>query len=340
MKAVLETPAGLSVSDVPDPVPGAHDHVIDVDGCGICGSDLSRWALARRSAPGAGGHEIVGRVRSLGPSFFSPGDRVLVDPTAIGSCGSCLSCRAGAFWFCSARVAVGPGGFAERLLAPARALHPVPRALPSASAVLAEPVACGLHALRSSWTVSVAADRDGLPAGTVVGVVGAGMLGLGAVLAARALGAARVVCLARHPHQAAAAASLGADVLDARDPGAVDVLRRARPPVVVDAVGGPGLEQAVRAVAWRGEVVGLGGGPSVTLTGGALSAHETRLFFPVSTSARDLDAALKLLAQHAAEVATWSTVVDLTDIEEARRLAGDKSAGVVRVVVRPPRGRL
>ncbi len=98
------------------------------------------------------------------------------------------------------------------MVVPARSLLAPPAPVPADVLTLAEPLACAVHALRQSWT----ATTSGL-AGRHVAIVGAGVAGLLAVLAARDLGAERVTVVARHQHQALVATALGADaVLDPR----------------------------------------------------------------------------------------------------------------------------
>jgi threonine dehydrogenase-like Zn-dependent dehydrogenase len=338
--AVLVAPGTVEVVDAPAPVPSAGEVLVRIDACGICGSDLAAWRAGPQGArlrPGAGGHEIVGAVLDGLPDL--EGRRVVVDPTALGTCGTCAPCIERAHWFCQSRTDALAGAFLEYLVVPAHALHVVPRTLGPEVAVLTEPVACGIHALHSSWTAAV---RGSLEGAHVV-VLGAGMLGLGAVLAAGELGAAQVTVLARHPHQAQAARAAGADeVLDPADPRVEQTLRALRPAVVVDAVGGEGdaFALGLRTVARRGELVALGGAPRDAVVLSRVTQREIRMSFPVAYASRsgvaDLDRALEVLDRRQDDVRGWTAhAFSLEDVDSAFRGAADKSSGAVRVVVVP-----
>jgi L-iditol 2-dehydrogenase len=111
-----------------------------------------------------------------------------------------------------------PGAFAERLALPANArVHAVPDALPTTAAVLAEPMACALHAVR----------RAGVRPGDRVAVAGLGGLGALAVHAARAEGAAHVTAVVRSDDKARRARDLGYDdAVVQPDDGAFDTVTR------------------------------------------------------------------------------------------------------------------
>jgi len=128
------------------------------------------------------GHEVCGFVSEVGDGVDASwlGARV-VPETYFATCGVCEHCRAGQINLCLERRSIGSardGAFAARLLVPARALHRVPDWLPSAAAVLAEPLACVCNCLFDPPRVN--------PGDTVL-VVGPGPVGL---LAAQAAGAA------------------------------------------------------------------------------------------------------------------------------------------------------
>jgi|tagenome__1003787_1003787.scaffolds.fasta_scaffold20977726_2 threonine dehydrogenase-like Zn-dependent dehydrogenase len=338
--AVLVAPESLELVDTPRPVPAAGQALVQVEACGICGSDLAAWRAGPQGGhqrPGAGGHEIVGTVVDGLPDL--EGRRVVVDPTAVGTCGRCAPCLERAHWFCESRTDALPGAFLEFLAVPRHALHVVPETLALDLAVLSEPVACGLHALRSSWTVAV---RGSLEGAHVV-VIGAGMLGLGAVLAAGELGAAQVTVVAKHPHQARAARAAGAhDVLDAAEAATEHALRALRPSVVVEAVGGNGaaLALGLRTVGRRGELVVLGGAPGNAVALSRATQREIRLCFPVAyaatSGAADLDLALDVLDRRQGDVGGWTAhAFSLEEVGAAFEQAADKSSGAVRVLVVP-----
>jgi threonine dehydrogenase-like Zn-dependent dehydrogenase len=160
------------------------------------------------------------------------------------------------------------GGWAEQVLAHTSMLHALPDAVPDRIASLHEPVSIASHGILR------APPRDGDP----VLIVGAGIIGLAAIAALRGLfPACPITVLARHPHQADAAAACGADhvvrtddtsghfeelarLSDARIVGRkADVMLMSGFPYVVEAVGAPrSVTEALRAVAHRGTVLLLG----------------------------------------------------------------------------------
>src|SRR5437899_333514 len=162
---------------------------------GICGSDLntltgrsSLYFSALVSMPFVLGHEVVGDLLDDvdGPQGrLAAGERVVVDPVLScaprGLSPGCGPCRAGEPWLCE-RVMAGHlrpglqtgycnstgGGWSGMMVAHRSQLHPVPEALPDEAAVMVEPTACAIHAVR----------RAAVPAGATVLVVGAGTVGL------------------------------------------------------------------------------------------------------------------------------------------------------------------
>ncbi len=339
--AHITGPETFELRELDLPAPGPQQVLVDVVGCGVCGSNLHDWH--RPSGPsvaGAIGHEIVATVATIGTNVtgFAIGQPVTLDPSAIGGCQVCGACRDGAAWFCSSKQPVLTYGFAEQMLVPAHALYKLPPSIDPRVAVLAEPIACGVHAIRHSWT----ARRDGRIDGVPVAVVGAGMLGLGAIIAARSLGAESVTVVARYEHQSTAARSCGAsEMLSSDDPDLSRLLRSRRPALVVEAVGGSAstMDLVTSAAAWRGEVVVLGSfthPQNIDL--GRLGAREVRLFVPVSYSARDgvedFDVALQLLEAMGVSLVDFLTHrFSLDEIDQAFATANDKSSRAIRVVV-------
>ncbi len=98
---------------------------------GICGTDLHIWLGEYDSVPPVTmGHEVCGTVASLGDGVDAAwaGARVAVE-TFFSTCGVCAHCRAGKLSVCAQRRSIGThvdGGFAPRLVLPARNLHRVP----------------------------------------------------------------------------------------------------------------------------------------------------------------------------------------------------------------------
>ncbi|MFP3921457.1 MAG: alcohol dehydrogenase catalytic domain-containing protein, partial [Dichotomicrobium sp.] len=204
MKALVYTgPRALDYRDVPAPEPGG-DALIAVAHVGICGSDMHAYAGhdERRPAPLILGHEAAGRVIA-GPG---EGTRVTINP--LVTCGECEACRAERDNLCPDRqiISMPPreGAFAERLAMPARNLLAIPDHVPSEKAALAEPLTCGLHAVRLAQG---ALDRPLAEARCQV--IGAGAIGLGAALVLAAWGAREITLVEANPDQREAAAAAG-----------------------------------------------------------------------------------------------------------------------------------
>lgn len=172
MRAVVyDAPRSLTVREVPRPVAGPGEVVVDVDLAGVCGTDLHLHEGGFFAAfPLTPGHEATGTVRAVGAgvTHVEPGQRVAVDNAS--ACGRCPECSRGNHLFCEHFHSLGvnaPGGFAESLLSPAHKVYPADD-LPPEVAVLAEPLACAVHGM----------DVLGLRPGADVLVVGAGTTGL------------------------------------------------------------------------------------------------------------------------------------------------------------------
>jgi L-iditol 2-dehydrogenase len=181
MKALVYTgPEALEYRDVPDPAPGAGDALLRVDAVGICGSDMHAYLGHddRRPAPLILGHEAAGTL--------ADGARVTVNP--LVTCGACADCQSGRANICAHRqiISMPPreGAFADALAMPRGNLIAIPDGVSMEKAALAEPIACGWHAVRLG-----ARALHGPLAGARCLVHGGGAIGLGAALSLTAQGA-------------------------------------------------------------------------------------------------------------------------------------------------------
>ena len=139
---------------------------------GICGSDIRvlQGTLPYARYPCCPGHEILGSVIEAGQSApFEIGDRVISYPNTF--CGTCEFCLRGKTNICASKQTFGVtinGLFGEEVVVNAKYLVPVPAELSSERAILTEPLAVNVHALRKAKIVK----------GTTVAVVGIGTEGL------------------------------------------------------------------------------------------------------------------------------------------------------------------
>lgn len=273
MKAsVYRGPRDIRVEDVPDAaIREPTDALVRVTHACICGSDLwpYRGELAiYGEAPARTGHEFMGIVEEVGPEVrtLRPGQRVIA-PFAFsdGTCDLCreglqTSCRTGGYW-----GGQDDGGQGEAVRAPLAdgTLVALPRdadlsddRLAAALATLTDVMGTGHHGALAS----------GVGPGGTVAVVGDGAVGLCAVLAARRLGADRVIVLGHHADRLAIARAFGAtDVVEERGEEAVARVRELTgdgAPHVIECVGTAGSFATAIGAARPGGVVGHVGVPA------------------------------------------------------------------------------
>lgn len=219
MKALLLTDyKQLEVTDVDEPLMTYEDVLIQVEACGICGSDIHGYdgSTGRRIPPLVMGHEAAGIVVSVGASVddLVPGDRVTFD--SMVSCGRCEFCRAGRQNLCNHRRILGVscgeyrrhGAFAERIAVPRRIVYRLPNEMPFEHAALVEAVSVAVHAVGVTP----------VKLGDTAIVVGAGMIGLLTIQAVKAAGASRVIAIDVNEKRLRVAKDLGAtDVYNSKE---------------------------------------------------------------------------------------------------------------------------
>jgi len=183
-----------------------NDVEISITHCGVCHSDLhlvnNDWGMSHY--PLVPGHEIIGKVVAVGSAVtdLTLGDRVGVG-WQCGSCFECEYCESGNENLCArqqATCAGNHGGFAEAVVVDSRFAFRIPDALNSANAA---PLLCG------GITVFAPMKRDGVKAGTKVGVIGIGGLGHFALQFASKMGA-EVTAFSTSPNKEVEALKLGA----------------------------------------------------------------------------------------------------------------------------------
>lgn len=235
MKAtVIHAPGDIRFEERPTPTiqqPG--DAIVDVVATCVCGSDLWRYrGINEVKKPTPIGHEFVGRVREIGDDVTTvkPGDFV-VGPF-LASCGECPHCKAG-----MQSVCMNGSGYdgcqAEQIRVPmadgtlvATPEQPDEDLIPSLL-TLSDVMGTGWHAAVSA----------GVSEGMTVAVVGDGAVGLCAIIAAKQLGASRIVAMSRHEQRQKLAREFGAtDVVAERDDEGVAAIMKLTENVGADAV--------------------------------------------------------------------------------------------------------
>jgi threonine dehydrogenase-like Zn-dependent dehydrogenase len=315
MRAVKHTEGGVEVVDVGRPRLAGDDPVhVTVRAAGICGSDL-HVVGSYPPFPATLGHEIAGVTDDGVPVAIWP----------FTPCGTCDRCVVGEVQQCRTGVAglygLGrDGGMADEIVVERSTLVPLPATVPVEAGSLVEPLACGVHALR----------RVGLTPDQRVAVVGGGTIGLGAVAAARWIGC-QVALSARHDRQRQAGEALGAAI------GA-----GGEHDVVVEAAGtSESFATALSLCRPGGSVVAVAAyWEPLTIAPHAFAPREITIV-PANmhgrhSGGRDMDAAAALLAARP-EVpeALITHRFPLDAAEEAFRVAADRRAGAIKVVLEP-----
>lgn len=209
---VLEAPNRLALRNIPRFALAADEVMVQIEACGICGSDLryyrgeNPWALHTTGKNLANppnivlGHEFVGRVvETAGPLGRELlGERVAVLPWR--ACGRCDDCRHGRPNLCAHTIHYGhgagwgkrdyyPGGMAEYCPAWADRCYRLPEDVPAHHAALLDGLGVSVHALGVA----------GFEPGDAVAVIGCGPIGLGIAAIARAWGATAIYCVDVYP---------------------------------------------------------------------------------------------------------------------------------------------
>jgi alcohol dehydrogenase len=244
MKAlVYHGPGQRAWETVPDPrIEAATDAIVRIDTSTICGTDLH---ILKGDVPEVEpgrilGHEAVGTVVEVGAavSTLAPGDRVLV--SCITSCGRCRFCKEARYGLCT-----GGGGWifghlidglqAELARVPFAdtSVHKIPEGLTDEDVIFLADI------LPTSYEVGVLAGR--VEPGDTVAIVGAGPIGLAAVMTAKLLSPGRIVVLDIAEARLEKARDFGADVTI--NNGAVDAVA-----AVMELTDGLGADVAIEAV--------------------------------------------------------------------------------------------
>jgi len=232
----------LRVEEVEKPRISQNEILVRVKTAMICASDIRSYNYGdgRMKLPRILGHEIAGDVVEIGSNvkaYFNLGMRVTLNPNIF--CGRCVFCITGRHELCDERRALGfdvDGGFAEYLLIPLEsvrtgAICEIPENLFYEEAALVEPISCCLHA---QTLVKVGA-------GDTVTIIGAGPMGIMHLVAAKALGASKIIMSEISEPRLQTAVEFGADV--AVNPAKEDLTSR-----VFEATGGRGSDVVIVAV--------------------------------------------------------------------------------------------
>ncbi len=256
----------FELREIEDPKPGPADIVVDIEACGVCGSDIRRWKEGPEGGPVISGHEAAGIVSQVGEDLkdYSLGDRIAIAPDI--HCGKCYYCQQSLFNLCDQLHFLGitqgyQGGFAEKILLSEEVLkygvvHKIPDGLSFEHAALSEPCS----------SVLACHNHIGTGVHDVVVIIGAGPIGCLHTAVAHSHGAKVILSEPSEIRRQLAKAfepeltidpflqDLGEAVLSYTDGLGADVVICANPVPATQT-------QAVEIVCKRGKVVLFGGLP-------------------------------------------------------------------------------
>lgn len=314
MRAAVVRQKDILVEDVPRPQAGPDEVIIEVKYCGICGSDVHRFAAGGFPDGAILGHEPYGVVTKVGEGVteWRGGERVVV--IAYDPCRQCRWCQQGEYQLCLNKYWIGlgtnPGAFAEYVKARSTMLLRVPDQVSDQTAALTEPLAVALHAVRTAH----------INLGDTAVVIGAGPIGLLVTQCLRAAGARAIGVIEITPARAELAARLGADRVFI--PGSEDLAAEVtqslgvEPDVVFECAGAvPTLQNAAELVRPYGKIMLVGVSmkpvPIIPIVWGRKEAE-----LKACIAYRDeFPLALELLAEDKVDVDSLiSNVISLEDI--------------------------
>ena len=325
----------------PPPIPGPHAVWLRVDALGVCGSDIHYFTQGRIGPqvvtfPQILGHEFGATVVEVGSEVKSlrPGQRVAVDP--LVACGECDQCRSGRKNTCRNQKFLGnpgqlPGALVEYLVMPAECCVPVPASLSDEEVAMVEPLSIGVYAAQMAQ----------LKPGARVGIVGAGPIGLCALLAVRALSDATAYVTDLIEERLTVARACGAAWTG--NPHREDVVSAIHrlEPLGMDAVfecagEQDALDQGVELLKPGGTllVIGIPEVDRVSFNINLLRRNELRVL-PVRRQNECVEQAVELIASGRVNVRPLITHrFPMEDAARAFELVSSRSDGVVKAIIR------
>ncbi len=309
MKAVNYSEGIINILDVPKP--SGEGVLVNIDSCGICGTDI-HMLNNKVHLSHIAGHEMSGRL--------SDGTLVAVEP--LKYCGKCLQCESGSYNLCAADKAellglTADGGMAEQIIVPEHCIVKLDQKINPKTACLVEPIAVAVHGYVITGTRPTHR----------VAVVGGGSIGQCAVFAAKAMGC-EVDLHARYEHQMEAA-----QLCNVKEPSGVYDR-------VVDCVGSTdAIQTCVELLKPQGKIIGLAvGWEDIKIPGIAAVNKEASYFtsrcYGLSAEGRDIDIAAKMLfdlPDLASKIITHRFPID--SAVEAFNVAGDRKSGSIKVIL-------
>jgi 2-desacetyl-2-hydroxyethyl bacteriochlorophyllide A dehydrogenase len=336
MKAIrLDEPRKFAAIELPEPnAPGPGEALVRVRRVGICGTDISGYQgkMPFFSYPRIPGHELGVEVLAVGDRVTNvkPGQRCGVEPYM--NCGTCYACRKGAGNCCVNLKVLGvmtDGGLRDRFVLRADKLHPS-ASLTFDQLALVETLAIGCHAV----------DRSALTAGENCLVIGAGPIGLSAIVFAKLTGA-RVIALDLSERRLDFAKRvMGVDETVVLSDAVEQDLRRVTdgnlPDVVVDATGNHlSMGNAFGYVAPTGRLVYVGiTTKEVTFRHVTFHRPEGTLLCSRNALPRDFGRIIQLIETGKIDTSPWITHrTTIDDVCAQFDTVTDPASGVIKAVI-------
>ena len=336
----------LTLREAPNPSHSKNSAVIKVLATSICGTDLRtyRFGSTKIMPPRIIGHEVVGRIESIGAEVcgFSVGDRVQIAP-AIG-CGVCKPCTQGHTNLCDNLKTIGfqyDGTFAEYMEIPASAfvmgnVTKVDKSVTSIEAVLVEPVACVVNAH----------EYLDINKGDSVAIFGSGFIGCMHAKLAWMKKASKVFMIELNAHRRMMAKTILSDLIT------IDPAESSVEELILAATGGDGVDVAITAcssgeaqrdamkiVSKRGRISLFGGLPNSTPSTGFIDSNlihyrEISVYGVHASTALQNKTALSLIASGKISVKPFTrNVFPLSHIEAAFAELNNES--IMKAIVVP-----
>jgi threonine dehydrogenase-like Zn-dependent dehydrogenase len=263
----------LRVDNIPEPTPRTGQVIVDIEWCGICGSDLHEYIVGPRMIPSTTphvitgevlpvtmGHEFCGRVSHVpeGETRLKVGQPVMCDPRM--HCKACLRCDDGKENMCYKMgflgLSGGGGGLAEKVAIDARMCYPLPENIDLKFVALIEPLVVARHALK----VSEIKKWEELN----VLIVGGGPVGVAVVLDLKCHGAKKIIVSEPSSARRKGLEAHGIAIIDPLTENAVarceELAGQGGVDIVFDCAGiQPGLESGMAALKVRGTYVNVAG---------------------------------------------------------------------------------
>jgi 2-desacetyl-2-hydroxyethyl bacteriochlorophyllide A dehydrogenase len=331
LTVICETPGTLRAEDRPIPTPAAGEVLLRVKRVGICGTDLHIFAGRQPylKYPRVMGHELSGIVvEAPSGGRLAAGDTAYVMPYL--SCGRCVACRLGRTNCCVELQVLGvhrDGALTEYLCVPEGFVHKA-EGVSLDQAAMIEFLAIGAHAVR----------RAQVCAGQRVLVVGAGPIGMGAIIFSRLRGAS-VIALDSRADRLAFCTQLGTEASVTVGAGDVEALAALSSnefyDVVFDATGNPAaMERGFRFVAHAGTYVLISVvSADIKFNDPEFHKRETTLLGSRNATSEDFETVLQAMREGRIPAGLNTHRLALAEVPETFAALLDPTAGVVKAIV-------